>query len=36
VLEIKDGAAARLRGLFSSAKILRLTEASRQQAAKAK
>ena len=36
VLEIKDGAAARLRGLFSSAKILRLTEASRQQATKAK
>ena len=36
VLESKDGTTARLRGLFSSAKILRLTEASRQQAAKAK
>ncbi len=36
VLESKDGAPVRLRGLFSSAKILRLTEASRQQAAKSK
>lgn len=36
VVERKDGTTPRLRGLFSSAKILRLTEASRQKAAAAK
>ena len=36
VLDIKTGHVPRLRGLFSSAKILRLTEASRQKLAHAK
>lgn len=36
VVEPSDGPTPRLRGLFSSAKILRLSEASRQQAAKGK
>ena len=36
VLEITAGGAHRLRGLFSSAKILRLTETSRQKAARSK
>lgn len=36
VIEVKAGQAPRLRGLFSSAKILRLTETSRQKAARAK
>jgi CBS domain-containing protein len=36
VIEVKGGKEARLRGLFSSAKILRLTEVARQRAAQAK
>ena len=36
VVEPSNGPTPRLRGLFSSAKILRLSEASRQQAAKGK
>lgn len=36
VIEPGDGGTPRLRGLFSSAKILRLSEASRQQAGKGK
>lgn len=36
VVEHKDGETPRLRGLFSAAKILRLTEISRQRASKAK
>lgn len=36
VIEVKAGQEPRLRGLFSYAKILRLTESSRQKAARAK
>lgn len=36
VLDIQEGKEPRLRGLFSSAQILRLTETSRQKAAKGK